>query len=181
MKKRIALMLATIILVLAAVPVEAAAPAEIRSAAAAAMARTGKSECFVIRTNRAGKGMAYMMRKSRGKIICDRSGTVILGKNEHVNKGYTYSFYRNKASEKRIMSWKQGGVSYRQRYTSHIECDQGAAFNVMIHSYVEYKQSGRAWKVCKGTSRNTYGLAMCREFARYLWSCADPECPVIFL
>ena len=174
MKKRIALMLAMIILVLAAVPAEAAAPAEIRSAAAAAMVRTGKSECFVIRTNRAGKGTAYMMRKSRGKIICDRSGTVILGKNTKINKKYHYSFYRNRDAEKKLQTFD----GYRWRYTSYVECAEEPGF--MVHSYIEYRQ-GKSWKTCKGVSKNTTGLAMCKEFARYLWSMADHDCPVVFM
>jgi hypothetical protein len=75
------------------------------------------------------------------------------------------------------MKWKHNGVQYRQRYTSNIICAEGAAFDIFVHSYVEYKQSN-TWKVCKGASKNTDGLAMCKEFAEYLWSCADPGCPV---
>ena len=72
------------------------------------------------------------------------------------------------------------GTQYRERYTSSIICAEGGAFDVFVHSYVEYKQGG-AWKTCKGASKNTDGMAMCKEFSRYLWSCADPGCPVAIM
>lgn len=183
-KKLMALLLALIIMV-SVLPAQAAttAPACVKTAAKTAMDKSGMDICFVVKIDRTGKGTGYMMYRKKGQIKCDRSGQVILGKNTlaRLNKNYHYSFYRNRLSEKKVMSWKQGKVQYRQRYTSNIECAEGAAFNVFVHSYVEYKESGRAWKTCKGTSKNTDGLAMCQEFARYLWSCADPDSPVVFL
>jgi hypothetical protein len=183
--KKIMALLLVLIITASVLPAQAAttAPACVKSAAKAAMDRSGMKICFVVKIGSTGKGTAYMMRLKNGKTVCDRSGAVILGKNTlyRLNKGYHYSFYRSRNIEKKLMTWKTGSTRYRQRYTSNIECSEGASFNVFVHSYVEYKQSGRTWKVCKGLSKNTDGLAMCKEFARYLWSCADPDCPVVFL
>lgn len=184
MKKAITILM--VIMILAAVlpaRTEAAvtAPTDLKAKAAAVMRETGKSQVFIIKTDSTGKGTAYMMRKtSRGKVICDRSGSVILGKNEVVLKSYAYAFDRCRGTEKEVMSWRQNGVKHRQRYTSFIECTNAPAFTIMIHSYVEYKQ-GSTWKTCKGLSKNKNGLAMCKEFAHYLWSTADPGCPVAFM
>jgi len=157
------------------------APTCVKTKAAAVMRETGKSQAFIVKTDSTGKGTAYMMRKTaKGKTVCDRSGAVILGKNEVILKSYAYAFDRCRDTEKKVMSWTQNGVKHRQRYTSFVECTEAPAFTIMVHSYVEYKQ-GSTWKVCKGTSKNKNGLAMCKEFAHYLWSCADPGCPVVFM
>ena len=184
MKKAIKILM--MIMILAAVlpaRTEAAvtAPADVKTKAAAVMRETGKDQAFIVKTDSTGRGTAYMMRKtSRGKVVCDRSGAVILGKNEVILKSYAYAFDRCRDTEKEVMSWTQAGTKYRQRYTSFIECVNAPAFTVMVHSYVEYKQDG-VWKTCKGLSKNKNGLAMCKEFAHYLWSCADPGCPVVFM
>lgn len=183
--RKVITILMTIMIMAAVLPArtEAAvtAPADVKAKAAAVMRETGKSQVFIIKTDQTGKGTAYMMRKTaKGKTVCDRSGAVILGKNEVVLKSYAYAFDRNRDTEKTIMSWTQNGVKHRQRYTSFIECTNAPAFTIMVHSYVEYKQ-GSTWKTCKGLSKNKNGLAMCKEFARYLWSCADPGCPVAFM
>jgi len=192
MKKIFAIMIAiTLITGLLALPSEAGTviPEKVKVAAVNGMANADIkdcSACLVVSTKKtkdgSEKGTAYMIRRTRkGKLKCDRSGTVILGRNEHVIKAYKYSFYRNRAAEKRVMSWKVGNVQYRQRFTSFIDCEQGAAFNVMVHSYVEYKMPGKSWVTCKGTSKNGNGLSMCKDFAEYLWSVADPDCPVVFI
>lgn len=183
-KRKVVAILMAVMILAAVLPAytEAACstPGCVKKAAQTAMNESGEDVCFVVKTGKDGKGTAYMMMRVKGKIKCDRSGAVILGKNEHIVKGYHYYFYRNRMSEKKIMNWKKNGICFRQRYTSYIECAEGAAFGVMVHSYVEYKQNG-SWKTCKGVSKNKDGLAMCQEFARYLWSCADPDCPVVFL
>lgn len=175
-----------LVVILAAVMPErteaaATAPADVKAKAAAVMQETGKAQAFIVKTDQTGRGTAYMMRKtSRGKVVCDRSGAVILGRNEVVLKSYAYAFDRCRDTEKKVMSWTQAGTKYRQRYTSFVECTNAPAFTIMIHSYVEYKQNG-SWQTCKGLSKNTDGMSMCKEFARYLWSCADPGCPVVFM
>lgn len=182
MKKIVALLLALIIMT-SVLPTYAAttAPTKVTTTAKKLMRDNGTESCFIIKLKSDRTGTAYMMRKtSKGKIVCDRSGAVILGKNTPYNKNYHYSFYRNRASEFKTMKWKQNGIQYRQRYTSNIICAEGAAFDIFVHSYVEYKQNG-TWKTCKGASKNTDGLAMCKEFAEYLWSCADPGCPVAII
>lgn len=182
MKKIVALLLALIIMT-SVLPTYAAttAPTKVTTTAKKLMKDNGTESCFIIKLKSYRTGTAYMMRKtSKGKIVCDRSGAVILGKNTPYNKSYHYSFYRNRASEFEIMKWKKGGVQYRQRYTSNIICAEGGAFDIFVHSYVEYKQSG-TWKTCKGASKNTDGMAMCKEFAHYLLSCADPGCPVAII
>lgn len=184
MKKAITILM--VIMILAAVlpartEAAATAPADVKTKAAAVMRETGSDVAFIIKLGADRKGTAYMFYKNpKGKVICDRSGAVILGKNTPYNKSYHYSFYRNRASEFEIMKWKKGGTQYRERYTSNIICAEGGAFDIFIHSYVEYKQGG-AWKTCKGASKNTDGMAMCKDFARYLWSCADPGCPVVIM
>ena len=182
MKKLTALLMALIITV-SVIPAQAAvtAPACVKTRATQLMKETGSDTAFVIKLGADRKGTGYMFYKNpRGKVICDRSGAVILGKNTPYDKSYHYSFYRNRASEFEIMKWKKGGTQYRERYTSNIVCAEGGAFDIFIHSYVEYKQ-GTTWKTCKGASKNTDGMAMCKEFARYLWSCADPGCPVAIM
>lgn len=182
MKKYAALLMALIIMV-SVIPARAAvtAPACVKTRAAQLMKETGSDTAFIIKLGADRKGTAYMFYKNpKGKVICDRSGAVILGKNTPYNKSYHYSFYRNRASEFEIMKWKKGGTQYRERYTSNIICAEGGAFDIFVHSYVEYKQ-GTTWKTCKGASKNTDGMAMCKEFARYLWSCADPGCPVAIM
>lgn len=185
MKKKLLAMALAIVLLFALIPAgtEAAttAPACVKTRAAQLMKETGSDTAFVIKLNSDRKGTAYMFYKTpKGKVICDRSGAVILGKNTPYNKSYHYSFYRNRASEFEIMKWKKGGTQYRERYTSNIICAEGGAFDIFVHSYVEYKQGG-TWKTCKGASKNTDGMAMCKEFSRYLWSCADPGCPVAIM
>ena len=98
-------------------------------------------------------------------------------------KSYTYHVYRNFSFEynNRKMSWKIGRTQYEQAWPINIECDQVAEYSFLVHGYVRYKEPGRAWKTCKGASRNTNGLAMCERFARYLRSCADDGCPVAFM
>jgi hypothetical protein len=183
--RKVITILMTIMILAAVLPARteaaATAPADVKAKAAAVMRETGKSQVFIIKTDQTGKGTAYMMRKtSRGKVVCDRSGSVILGKNEVILKSYAYAFDRCRDTEKKVMSWTRSGVKHRQRFTSFIECIEAPAFTVMVHSYVEYKQ-GSTWKVCKGPSKNRDGLAMCKNFAEYLWSCADPGCPVVFM
>lgn len=183
--RKVVTILMTIMILAAVLPArtEAAstAPADVKAKAAAVMQETGKTQVFIVKTDSTGRGTGYMMRKtSRGKVVCDRSGAVILGKNEVVLKSYAYAFDRNRDTEKTVMSWTQNGVKHRQRYTSFIECTNAPAFTIMVHSYVEYKQGG-SWKTCKGLSKNKNGLAMCKEFAHYLWSCADQGCPVRFM
>jgi hypothetical protein len=183
--RKVITILMTIMILAAVLPTrtEAAvtAPADVKAKAAAVMQETGKAQAFIVKTDQTGRGTAYMMRKtSRGKVVCDRSGSVILGKNEVVLKSYAYAFDRCRDTEKTVMNWTQNGVKHRQRYTSFVECTNAPAFTIMIHSYAEYKQGG-AWKTCKGLSKNKNGLAMCKEFAHYLWSCADPGCPVAFM
>ena len=183
--RKVITILMTIMILAAVLPArtEAAstAPADVKAKAAAVMQETGKTQVFIIKTDQTSRGTAYMMRKtSRGKVVCDRSGAVILGKNEVILKSYAYAFDRCRDTEKKVMSWTQNGVKHRQRYTSFVECTNAPAFTIMIHSYVEYKQGG-AWKTCKGLSKNKNGMAMCKEFAHYLWSTADPGCPVAFM
>lgn len=178
------LMMAVILAAVLPAGTEAAvtAPADVKAKAAAVMRENGSDVSFIIKLGADRKGTAYMFYRSpKGKVICDRSGAVILGKNNPYNKSYHYSFYRNRASEFEIMKWKKGSTQYRERYTSSIICAEGAAFDIFIHSYVEYKESGKAWKTCKGASKNVDGMAMCKEFARYIWSCADPGCPVAIM
>ena len=151
-----------------------AAPDRVKTAALAAMNEAGADVCFVIEAGKDGKGTGYMMYRSGGKVKCDRSGAVILGKNTKINKKYHYSFYRNRDAEKKLQTFG----TKRWRYTSYIECAEGDGFTV--HSYIEKKQ-GKKWKTCKGVSGNVDGLAMCQEFARYLWSMADPDCPAVFM
>lgn len=182
-KKIMALLLALIIMV-SVLPAQAACttPACVKKAAEKAMNESGIDVAFIVKLDKGctGKGTAYMMYRDGSKVHCDRSGQVIVGRNTPIKKFYHYSFYRNPLSEKKVMSWKANGIQYRQRYTSNIECAEAACFNIFVHSYVEYKQNG-SWQTCKGLSKNTDGMSMCKEFARYLWSCADPDCPVVFL
>ena len=184
--RKVITILMTIMILAAVLPARTeastvSAPADVKAKAAAVMRETGKAQAFIVKTDQTGRGTAYMMRKtSRGKVVCDRSGSVILGKNEVILKSYAYAFDRCRDTEKKVMSWTQAGIKYRQRYTSFVECTNAPAFTVMIHSYVEYKQGG-AWKTCKGLSKNKNGMAMCKEFAHYLWSTADPGCPVVLM
>lgn len=155
-----------------------AATDRVKEAAMAAMNEAGADVCFVIEAGKDGRGTGYMMYKSGKRAKCDRTGAVIIGRNEHIKKCYHYSFYRNLDNEKKVTTWKQDGTTYRWRYTSRIECAEEPGLTV--HSYTEYKHGG-TWKTCKGVSKNRDGVSMCKEFARYLWSMADPDCPVIFL
>jgi len=182
--KKIMALLLVLAIMAAVLPTQAActAPGCVKKAAIQAMNESGMDVAFIVKLDKGctGKGTGYMFYRAKGKVVCDRSGQVIVGKNTPVKKCYRYSFYRNQLSEKKVMSWKENGVQYRQRYTSNIECAEAACFNIFVHSYVEYKQNG-SWQTCKGLSKNTDGMSMCKEFAHYLWSCADPDCPVVFL
>ena len=165
-----------LVVCLFSIPAEAACttPGCVKRAAQAAMDETGANVAFVVKIGTDGKGTGYMMYRAKGKVHCDRSGQVILGRNTKINKTYHYSFYRNRDAEKKLQTFD----GYRWRFTSYIECAEDDGF--MVHSYIEYRQNG-TWKTCKGVSKNTTGLAMCKEFARYLWSMADPDCPVVFM
>lgn len=184
MTKKITTLLLALIIMVSVLPAQAACttPACVKKAAEKAMNESGIDIAFIVKLDKGctGKGTAYMMYRDGSKVHCDRSGRVIVGRNTPIKKFYHYSFYRNQLSEKKVMSWKQNGIQYRQRYTSNIECAEAACFNIFVHSYVEYKQNG-SWQTCKGLSKNTDGMSMCKEFAHYLWSCADPDCPVVFL
>lgn len=185
MKKYAALLLALIIMV-SVIPAQAAvtAPACVKTRATQLMRESGMDVAFVIRLTDGRKGTAYMFYKTpKGKVICDRSGQVILGKNTPYKKSYTYHFYRNFNFEynNRKMSWKIGRTQYEQAWPINIECDQVAEYGFLVHGYVRYRAPGKAWTTCKGASKNTYGLAMCQEFVRYLRSCADDGCPVAIM
>lgn len=183
-KRKAAALLVAVMILAAVLPASTQAacstPGCVKEAAQTAMNETGEDTCFVVKTGKDGKGTGYFMYRQNGKVHCDRSGAVILGKNERIKKGYHYYFYRNREAEKKVETWKKNGTCFRQRYTSYIECAEDADFGIQVHSYVEYKQAG-SWKTCKGASKNTDGLGMCKEFARYLWSMADPDCPVVFM
>lgn len=175
MKKFTALLLALIIMT-SVIPAQAACstPACVKKAAEKAMNESGMDIAFIVKVDKTGKGTGYMMYREKGKVHCDRSGQVILGKNTKICKKYHYYFHRNRDAEKKLQTFG----TYRWRYTSYVECAEKPGFTV--HSYIEYKQ-GTTWKTCKGTSKNTEGLSMCKEFARYLWSMADDDCPVVFM
>lgn len=150
----------------------------VKKAAEKAMNESGTDIAFVIKVGTDGKGTGYFMYRKNGKVHCDRSGQVIVGKNTKTKKCYHYYFHRNRDAEKKVESWTKGKVQYRWRYTSFIECAEEPGFKV--HSYIEYKNPGKAWQTCKGVSKNTDGVSMCKEFAHYLWSVADDDCPVVF-
>ena len=150
----------------------------VKKAAEKAMNESGTDIAFVIKVGTDGKGTGYFMYRKNGKVHCDRSGQVIVGKNTKTKKCYHYYFHRNRDAEKKVESWTRGKVQYRWRYTSLIECSEEPGFKV--HSYIEYKNPGKAWATCKGVSKNTDGVSMCKEFAHYLWSMADNDCPVVF-
>lgn len=177
MKKTIALLMALIIMAMA-LPAQAACstPGCVKKAASEAMDESGMDVCLVVKLNSGcnGKGTAYMMYRDKGKVHCDRSGAVIVGKNTKICKKYHYYFHRNRDVEKKLQTFG----NHRWRYTSFIECAERPGFTV--HSYIEYRQNG-AWKTCKGAGKNVDGLAMCKEFAHYLWSMADDDCPVVFM
>ena len=150
----------------------------VKKAAEKAMNESGTDIAFVIKVGTDGKGTGYFMYRKNGKVHCDRSGQVIVGKNTKTKKCYHYYFHRNRDAEKKVESWTRGKVQYRWRYTSLIECSEEPGFKV--HSYIEYKNPSKAWQTCKGVSKNTDGVSMCKEFAHYLWSVADDDCPVVF-
>ena len=182
--KRIVTLLLALAIMGSVIPAQAACstPGCVKRTATALMNETGTDICFIVKTDKSGKGTAYMMVKnSKGKVKCDRSGAVILGKNTKVKKCYTYFFNRNRDFEQNVTTWKSNGVQYRWRYQMRIDCDQDADYGMTIHSYIEYKNCGKAWQTCKGTSKNVDGIAACKEFVRYLRSMADPDCPVVFM
>lgn len=185
MKKIIALLMALVILASITMPTQAACstPGCVKKAAEKAMNQNDADICLVIKLDKgcSGKGTAYMMYRDKGKVHCDRSGAVIVGKNERIRKKYHYFVYRNRAYEENVTSWKKSGIQYRTRWNTYIECAEDADMNLMLHSYIEYRNPGAAWATCKGVSKNTDGIAMCKEFAHYLRSMLDPDCPVIFL
>ena len=182
--KRIVTLLLVLAIMGSVIPAQAACstPGCVKKAAQTAMVETGMGVCLVVKTDKTGKGTAYMMTMTKkGNAKCDRSGAVILGKNTKVKKGYTYFFLRNYYFEKNVTTWKSKGVQYRWRYQMRIDCDQDADYGMTLHSYIEYKNPGKAWKTCKGASKNVDGIATCKEFANYLRSMADPDCPVVFI
>lgn len=192
MKKSVFMALALILMVvlMGILAVRAAAattlPANVKRQAVACMNREKMNEVVVIQTtkNRDGSrtGTIYLIyRNSRnGSPKVDISSKVIIGKNEHLLPSGHYRFYRNRDAEKRLMTWTENGTKYRQRYTSFIDCDEGAAFNLMVHSFVEYRK-GSTWNTCKGTSLNDDGVAVCKTTAQEIWSCCDDSCPVVFM
>ena len=180
--KRLTALVMVMMIMASVLPVSAACstPGCVKKAAQQVMDREGTDICFVVKVGKNGKGTAYFMYRRNGKVHCDRSGQVILGKETKVKKCNHYYFNRNRDAEKKVESWKQNGIQYRWRYTSFIECAEDADYAIKVHSYIEYKKCGE-WKVCKGTSKNTKGLAGCKEFMHYLWSMADDDCPVAFI
>ena len=188
MKKLIALLIASLmalaILSTITAPAQAAvsAPRCVKTAAEQAMRDSGMDCAFVIKVGAGGKGTGYMFYKnSKGKAICDRSGQVIIGKNTKIYKKAHYYFYRNFDFEynNKAMYWTKSGKKYRQKWSINVT-SEFAAFDFLVHGYVEEKV-GSTWKIHKGVSQNRDGISMCQEFARYLRSCADPGCRVIFL
>lgn len=185
MKKLIALLMALIIMATLTVPASAACqtPGCVKKAALTAMDDNDTDLCLVIKLEKGcyGKGMAYMMYRKNGKAHCDRSGQIIVGKNSKVRKNFHYFVNRNRNFEKDVTSWKKSGIQYRYRWNTIIECAEDSDFNLMIHSYIEYKNPRASWATCKGVSKNKDGIAMCKEFAHYLRSMLDPDTPVVFL
>ena len=185
MRKITALLLTLAIMASISVPASAACqtPGCVKRAAQTAMDESGMDVCLVIKLDSGcnGKGTAYMMYRTGRKVKCDRSGSVIVGKNERIRKKYHYFAYRNRSYETRVTVWNEGGTRYRYRWGIIFECAEDADHNLDAHSYIEYKVPGNTWATCKGASRNVDGVAMCKEFAHYLRSMLDPDCPVIFL
>ena len=180
------LILLLMVMIFAVMPTQAAVsvPACVKTKATQLMRESGMDVAFVVKIGSDRKGTGYMFyRNAKGKVVCDRKGTVILGKNTPYKKSYTYRFYRNFNFEynTKVMKWNVGRTQYEQDWPINVECDQVAEYGFLVHGYVRYKAPGKAWTTCKGASRNTDGLAMCKEFARYLRSCADDGCPVAFM
>lgn len=175
--KRVFTMLLVMIITLSALPAEAACttPGCVKRAALTAMDEAGSDVCLVIKPGKDGKSTGYMMYRYGKSAKCDRSGQVIVGRNEHIDKSRHYFFMRNREIEKKI----ERCGNFRWRYTSVIDCIEEPEC-IKVHSYIEYKKNG-TWKTCKGVSKNTDGISMCKEFAHYLWSFADPGCPVVFM
>lgn len=178
-----------VILILAAggVPIGAQAacstPTCVKKAATVAMDENDSTVAFVIRFDaKTHKGTGYMMYKtSANRVKCDRSGAVIVGKNENIKQNYHYYVNRNSAAEKKVINWTKDNVKYRERWNTIVECAEDADFNLVIHSYIEYKYPNKSWVTCKGISKNVNGISMCKDFAHYLRSMLDPDCPVIFI
>ena len=191
MKERIKIFTAsilTIIFILAAgaVPIGTQAacstPACVKKAATAAMNENDTDVAFVIKTDKKGKSIGYMMYRENGRVKCDRSGTVIIGKNTNIRKDYHYYVYRNNNAEKKITSWTKNKVQHRTKWNTRVECAEDMDYGFYFHSYDETKSSGKAtWKVHKGACKNVDGVAMCEKFAHYLRSMLDPNCPVLFI
>lgn len=191
MKEKIKAIIASFLIVVlvfaaGAVPIESQAavysPNCVKVAAEKAMKESGLDVAFVVKLNgNNGKGTGYMMYRNRkGKVVCDRSGQVILGKDTPFYPEGNYYFYRNRNIEKKVMTWTKDGVKHRQYWSLNVENDKGAAFGFLFHSYVEKKVNG-VWKAYKGTKSNRDGMAACKEFVHYLRSCADPGCRIIFI
>ena len=116
MKKFTALLLALIIMT-SVIPAQAACstPACVKKAAEKAMNESGMDIAFIVKVDKTGKGTGYMMYREKGKVHCDRSGQVILGKNTKICKKYHYYFHRNRDAEKKLQTFG----TYRWRYTSY--------------------------------------------------------------
>ena len=185
MTKRIMAILFILIIMVSVLPAQAACstPGCVKKAAQAAMDENDTDIALIIKLDKGcnGKGVAYMMYRTGVRIKCDRSGQVIVGKNEKVRKNYHYFVNRNPGYEKTVTSWKKDGIQHRWRWNIIWECVEDADYNLDAHSYIEYKIPGAAWKTCKGVSRNMDGVSMCKELAHYFRSMLDPDCPVVFL
>lgn len=180
------LLIVMLILAAGAVPIGAQAacstPTCVKKAATAAMDENDINIAFVIKTDKKGKSIGYMMYRDKGRVKCDRSGTVIIGKNTNIRKNYHYYVYRNNNAEKKIISWTKNKIQHRTKWNTCVECAEDMDYGFYFHSYDETKSSGKAvWKVHKGACKNVDGVAMCEKFAHYLRSMLDPDCPVIFI
>ena len=118
MKKKLLAMALVLVMMFALIPAgtDAAvtAPAAVKTKATQLMRESGMDVAFVVKLGDNRKGTGYMFYKnSRGKVICDRSGQVILGKNTSYKKSYTYHVYRNFSFEynNRKMSGRSAGPS----------------------------------------------------------------------
>ena len=159
MRKKLIILMALIVMIMAPVQTQAAAkvPAKIEKALGRAIEDNGRAIVIDSKNSR-----IYLFKKNcRGSWVLKKSGKCIVS--QKLCKTKHYVLMRN--ADYDTMAW--GTDNERWSYGMIVDCYERPA-SIVIHSYTE-RYTGRTWVKDKSRAGNDFGIAVCEELARYIW------------
>ena len=159
MRKKLMILMALIIMIMAPVQTQAAVkiPAKIEKALDRAIESNGRAIVIDSKNSR-----IYLFKKNcKGSWVLKKSGKCIVS--QKLCKTKHYVLMRN--ADYDTMAW--GTDNERWSYGMIVDCYERPA-SIVIHSYTE-RYTGRTWVKDKSRAGNDFGIAVCEELARYIW------------